>query len=139
MDINFNLSYVLWKESLNSDGQQFYQYQQIWAITSHLSPLTSNHWTKTKKTTKQNKTTTYNIVNSGLRQLQRCSDVKPFNGIINLHFWCVDLQRQLIYTKSVSACCLTRHLSNFSAISWREQVNFQRNDDEVCFVLDQYA
>ena len=25
------------------------------------------------------------------------------------------------------------------AISWREQVNFQWNDDEVSFVLDQYA
>jgi hypothetical protein len=28
---------------------------------------------------------------------------------------------------------------NFSAISWQEQVNFQRDDDEVRFVLDQYA
>ena len=28
---------------------------------------------------------------------------------------------------------------NFSAISWREQVNFQLNDDEVLFVLDQHA
>jgi len=27
----------------------------------------------------------------------------------------------------------------FLAISWREQVNFQRNDDEVRFVLDQHA
>jgi hypothetical protein len=26
-----------------------------------------------------------------------------------------------------------------SAISLREQVNYQRDDDEVCFVLDQYA
>jgi hypothetical protein len=26
-----------------------------------------------------------------------------------------------------------------SAISWREQVNFQRDDDEVRFVLDQHA
>jgi len=30
-----------------------------------------------------------------------------------------------------------RQLSNFSAISWREQVNFQGDDDEVRFVLDQ--
>jgi hypothetical protein len=29
--------------------------------------------------------------------------------------------------------------SIFSAISWREQVNFQWDDDEVCFVLDQQA
>jgi hypothetical protein len=32
-----------------------------------------------------------------------------------------------------------RQLSNFSAISWQEQVNFQWNDDEVHFVLDQQA
>ena len=32
-----------------------------------------------------------------------------------------------------------RQFSNFSAISCREQVNFQRNDDEICFVLDQHA
>ena len=30
-------------------------------------------------------------------------------------------------------------LSNFSAISWREQVIFQWDDDEVHFVLDQHA
>jgi hypothetical protein len=29
----------LWKESLNTDGQQFYQYQQ-----NEQSPLTSIHW-----------------------------------------------------------------------------------------------
>ena len=32
-----------------------------------------------------------------------------------------------------------RLFSNFSSISWREQVNFQRDDDEVRFVLDQHA
>ena len=36
----------------------------------------------------------------------------------------------------VSDCCL-RQFSNFSTISWREQVNFQWDDDEVRFVLDQ--
>ena len=30
-------------------------------------------------------------------------------------------------------------LSDFSAISWREQVNFPWDDDEVRFVLDQNA
>ena len=30
-------------------------------------------------------------------------------------------------------------ISNFSAISWREQVNFQWDDDGVHFVLDQHA
>jgi hypothetical protein len=29
--------------------------------------------------------------------------------------------------------------SNFSAISWREHVNFQWDDDEVRFVLDTHA
>ena len=28
-------------------------------------------------------------------------------------------------------------MNNFSAISWREQVTFQWDDDHVCFVLDQ--
>ena len=32
---------------------------------------------------------------------------------------------------------LYNNFSNFSALSWREQVNFQLNDDEVRFVLDQ--
>jgi len=32
-----------------------------------------------------------------------------------------------------------RQLSNFSAISWREQVNFQWDDDDVRIVLDQDA
>jgi len=30
-------------------------------------------------------------------------------------------------------------LSNFSAISWQEQANFQWDDDDVLFVLDQNA
>ena len=38
----------------------------------------------------------------------------------------------------VSDCCLCQ-FSNFSAISWREQVNFQWDNDEVHFVLDQHA
>jgi DNA polymerase II large subunit len=32
-----------------------------------------------------------------------------------------------------------RQLSNVSVISWREQVNFQCDDDEVHFVLNQNA
>ena len=36
-------------------------------------------------------------------------------------------------------CCLTATRNNFSSISWWEQVNFQWDDDEVCFVLDQHA
>ena len=36
------------------------------------------------------------------------------------------------------SCCLTP-TQQFSAISWREQINFQWNDDEVRFVLDQHA
>jgi len=38
----------------------------------------------------------------------------------------------------VSDCCLTP-IRQFSAISWREQVNFQWHDDEIRFVLDQHA
>jgi len=39
----------------------------------------------------------------------------------------------------VSDCWSTPTPQFFLAISWREQVNFQRDDDEVCFVLDQHA
>ena len=38
----------------------------------------------------------------------------------------------------MSECCLTP-IQLFSAITWREQVFFQRDDDEVRFVLDQHA
>ena len=38
----------------------------------------------------------------------------------------------------VSDCCLAP-TQQFSAISWREQVNFQWDDDDVCFVRDQHA
>jgi len=34
---------------------------------------------------------------------------------------------------------VSRQFSKFSAISWRAQVNFQRDDDKVRFVLDQNA
>ena len=39
----------------------------------------------------------------------------------------------------VSDCSLLCQLSNFSAISWWEQVIFNENDDNVRFVLDQHA
>ena len=44
----------------------------------------------------------------------------------------------------MSDCCLIQVIvklkfSNSSAKLWREQVNFQWDDDEVCFVLDQHA
>jgi hypothetical protein len=39
----------------------------------------------------------------------------------------------------ISVIVAKRHLSNFSAISSREQVYFQSDDDEICFVLDQHA
>jgi hypothetical protein len=42
----------------------------------------------------------------------------------------------------IGICCLSaKHaaLSNFSAKSWREQVNFQWDGDVVHFVLDQHA
>ena len=53
----------------------------------------------------------------------------------------------LTYTASLSASLIwisegvivaKCQLSNFSTISWREQANFQW-DDEVSFVLDQHA
>jgi hypothetical protein len=38
----------------------------------------------------------------------------------------------------VSDCCLTP-IQQFLAASWREQVIFQWDDDEVCFVINQHA
>ena len=39
----------------------------------------------------------------------------------------------------MSDSCLTPIQQFFLAILWREQVTFQRDDDEVCFVLAQHA
>ena len=36
-------------------------------------------------------------------------------------------------------CCLTPTQSFVSYISWREHINFQKDDDKVRFVLDQHA
>ena len=43
-----------------------------------------------------------------------------------MHMWYVALEGEWL-------------LLNFSAISWWEQVNFQWDDDDVCFVLEQHA
>ena len=39
----------------------------------------------------------------------------------------------------LSDCCLITQTLPFVQLSWREQVNFQRNDNEVHFVLDQHT
>jgi hypothetical protein len=44
-----------------------------------------------------------------------------------------------VYITCEGVIIVKRQLSNFSAISWREQVNFQWDDDEVHLVLDQHA
>ena len=36
---------------------------------------------------------------------------------------------------NVAKCQMT----NISALSWQEQVTFQWDDDDVCFILDQHA
>ena len=41
--------------------------------------------------------------------------------------------------KSEWVIVVQRQFSNFSTISWREQVNFQWDDDEVRVVLDKHA
>jgi hypothetical protein len=60
------------KYVLNSDSQQFHQYQQ-----NEQSPLTSHIGTDTKNTT------TYDIGNPGpcLGQTPNCGGVKSLNGI----------------------------------------------------------
>ena len=42
-----------------------------------------------------------------------------------------------IFTRVSEWLLFCGQFSNFSAISWREKVNFQWDDDEVCPVLDQ--
>jgi hypothetical protein len=61
----------LWKECLDSDGEQFYKYQQNKIITSYF------------KSWKTKKFMTYGIGNPGpgLRQAQKCDWVKLVNGI----------------------------------------------------------
>jgi hypothetical protein len=46
-----------------------------------------------------------------------------------------------VYTFHMLCECVSNWLlfSNFSAISWREQINFQWDDDEVRFVLDKHV
>jgi len=59
----------MWKESLNSNGQQIYINK---AITSHLNSLNTNQTSRT-----------YDVGNPGLdfRQTQKCDGVKPVNVI----------------------------------------------------------
>jgi len=65
----FNTFLILWQESLNSDSQQFHQYQQ-----NDQSPLTEH---------KKKLTTTYEVGNpgSGLGQAHRYDGFEPVNGI----------------------------------------------------------
>jgi len=68
-----SLHVELWKESLNNDGQQFYQYQQ-----NEQLPLTSNN------------TTTYGVGNQGHRlehTWHKCNRVKSVNGALFLTSW----------------------------------------------------
>jgi len=45
----------------------------------------------------------------------------------------------VVYQMSEWVIVASRQFSNLSAISWREQVNFQWDYDEVLFVLEQHA
>jgi hypothetical protein len=44
----------------------------------------------------------------------------------------------IVKSECVSDCCFTP-MNNLSAVSWREQVTFWWDDNDACFVLDQYA
>ena len=65
------MTYILWKDSVNSDGQQFLQYQQ-----NQQSPPLHLNSLNTKKTT------IYDVGNPspGLGQAQKCGGFKPVNG-----------------------------------------------------------
>jgi hypothetical protein len=49
------------------------------------------------------------------------------------------VHKTFVKSKCERVIVVKRQFSNFSAISWREQVNFQWYDDEGRFVLDQHA
>ena len=68
----------LWKESLNSDDNQFHQYQQ-----NEQSPLILTEVAEHKKTT------TYDVGNlvPNLEQKQTFGGIKPVNGIPTLPSW----------------------------------------------------
>ena len=54
-------------------------------------------------------------------------------------YWFISTWIDLIQYLSEWVIVVYRQLfSNFSAISWWEQVNVQWDDDEICFVIDQH-
>ena len=68
------------------------------------------------------------ILHSGIKKDSLISDGQQFH----------QYQQNEWVREWVNDCCLTPN-QQFSAISWREQVNCQWNEDEVRFVLDQHA
>ena len=52
-----------------------------------------------------------------------------------------DVHFHLHFCSDVSECVIVvqRQISNDSVISWREQISFRWNDDDVCFVLEKHA
>ena len=59
-------------------------------------------------------------------------DITGFFRYLHLFIFLISFQECL------SNCCLMP-TQQFLAISWQEQVNFRRNDDEVRYVLDQQS
>jgi hypothetical protein len=82
---------MLWKERLNSDGKQFYKYQQ-----NEQPRLISNHWT-------QKKITSYDIGNSGpgFGQARKYDGVKSVTVMQTLPSWQLDLQWLYRYEQTI--------------------------------------
>jgi hypothetical protein len=70
--VSLLFTFMIWKEIVNNDRQQFHQYQQ-----NEQSPSLTEH----------KKSTTYDSGNLGpaLQQTQKCGRVKLVNGIPNHH------------------------------------------------------
>ena len=62
----------------------------------------------------------------------------PHTMIVTLTYILTDVKRKLFLWLSPDMTDNTNS-AIFEAISWKEQVNFQWDDDEVHFVLDQHA
>jgi len=85
----------LWRESLDSDCQQFHQYQK------DKQPLASNNWTQKEHDIWLSK------IGPVLRHKHKCIRRNPINGIPT-RLWQLDLQRQYSYretTKKPAQIC----------------------------------
>ena len=85
MNVSFKVNRSSWKK-VNSNGEQFHQYQQ-----NEQAAVSSSHWTQEKHDIWQWKS------RSWVGKVAKCGGVKPIMGSQNTFFLLLDLQRQYTY------------------------------------------